>query len=229
MLHQGTKLLTMFLLITSVVSCSRYKEYNTKEIQEIRKRSIDYSSSILGQDEYWDIYNKINDSINMWKINNLGLYKYYDVSKEYLVDSIICINKHENKFITSVLLRQLLKEGVQDDIKYLYGVKISEEWYFFAGATLVLPREYYQKDIHTPLSFEKLKQIATSNIYRAYLKKNKKREWEINEKFFEWVIPQDGTKETYGIRNDEEYVKFMIELNWSSNVNMTINKYKQRE
>jgi hypothetical protein len=59
--------------------------------------------------------------------------------------------------------------------------------------------------------------------------KNKKGEWEINDRFFDRIIPQDGTKEIYGIRSDEEYVKFMIELNWSSDVNMTINKYKQRE
>jgi hypothetical protein len=54
--------------------------------------------------------------------------------------------------------------------------------YFFSGPTLVLPREYYQKD--TPLSFEKLKQIATDHIYRRYLIKNKQGNWEINERFF---------------------------------------------
>jgi hypothetical protein len=216
MLHQGIKLMGMLLLITTVVSCSRYKEYNAKEIQEIRKRNIDYALSILGQDEYWGIYDKINDSINMWKINNLGLYKYYGVSKEYLVDSIICINRHGDKIITSVLLRQLLEEGIQDDIKYFYGVKIRGTWYFFGGATLVLPREYYQKDIHTPLSFEKLKQIATWNIYRRYLKKNTQGEWEINERFFENLSKYDAysrpftTQESY----DESWLQLMRE-NWS--------------
>jgi hypothetical protein len=108
-------------------------------------------------------------------------------------------------------------------------VKIKGNWYFFRGEGMVLPREYYQKDIHRPLSFEKMKQIATFNIYRHYLKKNKQGEWEINERFFDRIIPQDGTKEIYGIRSDEEYVKLIIELNWSSDINKTINKYKQRE
>jgi hypothetical protein len=146
-----------------------------------------------------------------------------------MVDSILCVNKSGNKLITSILLKQLLKDGVQDDIEYFYGVKVQGEWYFFADATLVLPREYYQKDIHTPLSFEKLRQIATWNIYRSYFKKNKQGEWEVNERFFERIIPQDGTKEIYGIRSDEEYVKLIIELNWSSDISKTINKYKQRE
>ena len=80
-----------------------------------------------------------------------------------------------------------------------------------------------------PLNFEKLKQIATWNIYRRYLKKNTQGEWEINDRFFDKIIPQDRTKEIYGIKSDEEYVKFMIELNWSSDINKTINKYRQRE
>ena len=49
---------------------------------------------------------------------------------------------------------------------------------------MVLPRERYQQDIHSPLSFDKLKQIATWHIYRHYLKKNQYGEWVINEQFF---------------------------------------------
>ena len=53
---------------------------------------------------------------------------------------------------------------------------------------MVLLREYYQKDVHVPLSFEKLKQITTSNIYRGYLKENKQGEWKINDAFFSDLI-----------------------------------------
>jgi hypothetical protein len=218
MLHQETKLLTMFLLITSVVSCSRYKEYNTKEIREIRKRSIDYSLFILGRNEYRDIYNKINDSINVWKANELHYYKYFDVSLGYMVDSVLCVNRSGDKLITSILLKQLLKEGLQDDIWYFYGVKIKEEWYFFDGETLVLPREYYQKNIHTPLSFDKLKQIATSNIYRRYLAKNKKGEWEINDKFFDRISNKNmnqGYGSCFDCKTEEEYYMYLVKHNWS--------------
>jgi hypothetical protein len=206
----------MLLLVITVVSCNRYKEYNVREIQEIRKRSMDKSLSILGRDEYWDIYNKINDSINVWKINNLGLYKYYDVSKEYLADSILCVNESGNKLITSILLKQLLKEGVQDDVKYFYGVKIQGQWYFFGGPTLVLPREYYQEDIHQPLSFEKLKQIATWNIYRSYLKRNAQGEWEINDRFFWNLSKYDAYSRPFTTQDayDESWLQLMRE-NWN--------------
>jgi hypothetical protein len=219
----------MLLLIAAFASCSRYKEYNAKEINKIRDNAISMSKSLLGEDEYNMIYDNMNDSINNWIENKLRNYTYWTSVINYQVDSVLCVNEKQNKVITSILLPCVNKECLSDEIKYFYGVKIKGEWYFFGGSTMHIPREYYQKDIHTPLSFEKLKQIATSNIYRSYLKKNKKGEWEINKKFFEWVIPQDGTKEIYGIKSDEEYVKFMIELNWSSDVNMTINKYKQRK
>jgi hypothetical protein len=80
---------------------------------------------------------------------------------------------------------------------------------------MVLPREYYQKDIHMPLSFEKLKQIATSNIYRRYLVKNKKGEWETSDRFFSdltsgaWC-PDCVTQEQW----DSAYIR-QINRNWS--------------
>ena len=184
MLHRGIKLLVMLFLITLVVSCSRYKKYNAKEIQEIRKRSMDRSFFILGTDAYWDIYNKINDSINVWKANKLSYYQYYDISLGYMVDSVLCVNKSGDKFVTSILLQQLLETGEQDDVWYFYGVKVEGIWYFFDGATMVVSRGYYQKNIHQPVSYEVLSQIATWNIYRSYLKKNAQGEWEINERFF---------------------------------------------
>jgi hypothetical protein len=228
MLHRESKLLIMFLLITTVVSCGRYKEYNVKEINKIKNNAIGMSKSLLGEDEYNMIYNNMIDTINSWIENKLRNYAYWTSVINYQVDSVLCVNKERNKIVTSVLLPYVGRGGVSDEITHFYGVKVKGTWYFLWGPTMVLPREYYQKDIHTPLSFEKLKQIATSNIYRRYLVRNKKGEWEINDRFFDGVIPQDGTKEIYGIRSDEEYVKFMIELNWSSDINMTINKYKQR-
>jgi hypothetical protein len=220
MLHQGNKIFRILVFIVSFAACDRYKEYNVKEMQGIRKQSAEKSQSIVGYDEYWKIYNKINDSINVWKSNKLGYYKYYDVSKKYLVDSVMCINIFGNKLRTNILLKQLLKEGVQDDIKYFYGVKISGEWYFFAGETLVLPREYYQKDIHTPLSFEKLKQIATVNIYRRYLIKNKQSEWKVNEKFFENLSKYDAYNRPFTTQDsyDESWLQLMKE-NWNKRDN----------
>ena len=57
---------------------------------------------------------------------------------------------------------------------------------------MIVPRENHQEDIHTPLSFEKLKQIATVRLYLRYLKKNKNEEWEINDNFFSDLYERDA-------------------------------------
>jgi len=80
---------------------------------------------------------------------------------------------------------------------------------------MVLPREFYQEDIHTPLSFEKLKQIATMNIYRGYLRKGKKRKWEINDNFFA-TFNYDAYNYPFTTQEawDESWLKLCRE-NWS--------------
>ena len=55
---------------------------------------------------------------------------------------------------------------------------------FQGGGTMVILREHYQKDIHTPVSFEKLHELAMNNMFRGYVKKNNYGVWEINEAFF---------------------------------------------
>jgi hypothetical protein len=186
MLHQeNNKLIYYFIICVFLIgSCSKYKTYNEQEIHTIRKACITKSISIIGEIDYYKVFAAINDSINAWRRNHIGYYQYMGESKAYLIDSILCFNTKGNKLVVAILQKQLLENGVQDDIWYFYGIKTRAKWYFFEGSELTLPREYYQKDIHTPLTFDKLKQIATSNIYKGYLKKNKKGEWEINDDFF---------------------------------------------
>jgi hypothetical protein len=57
---------------------------------------------------------------------------------------------------------------------------------------MVVPREHYQSEIYTPLSFEKLHELAMKNIFRGYLKKNSKDEWEINDAFFTYQLEDAG-------------------------------------
>jgi hypothetical protein len=180
---------------------------------------MDYSLSILGHDEYWDVYSKINDSINVWKANDLEEYRYFGVLDEkYKVDSILCVNKNGDKLRTSILLR-LSKDGEGDEVRYFYGVKIKGVWCFFIGEYLVLPREYYQEDIHTPLSFEEIKQIVSFNLYRHYLRKNGQGEWEVNERFFSGMSNKNMTVSGYGscfdCKTEEEYYMYLVKRNWS--------------
>jgi hypothetical protein len=220
MLHRGSKLLIIFFIIFSFVSCNKYKEYNAKEIDEIRNRTQTMSQHIIGQEDYWNVYNLANDSIKNWQQNQLGLWKYYGNSIDYLIDSIFCMNHTSDKIFFSILRRNLLKESEGDSIWYFYGVIINGEWYFFSGPTLVLPREYYQEDINTPLSFEKLKQIATSNIYRNYLIKNKQGDWKINDRFFERIVNKNMVAEGYGscfdCKTEEEYYLYLVRRNWEN-------------
>ena len=228
MLHQGNKLFIVLLCILLFFSCDKYKKYNTKEIADIRERVSTMSQSILGRENYFYVYQIANDSINNWIKHELEYWKYYGKTAEYQLDSVFCVNKSGNKIVFSILRYHLPKESSADGISYFYGVKIRNTWYFFEGAYMVLPREYYQVDIHTPLSCEKLKQIATSNIYRYYLKKNKNGEWEINDDFFDKVIPASNLKVGNKLKTEEEYVRFMVEVNWSSDVNATITKYHEK-
>jgi len=186
MLHQGNKIIISIFIIIFFLGCNnknKYKEYNSEEIKNIRDLTISMSQSVVDSSIYWQIYGEMNDSIHLWIKNRLRWFEYYDGQRELIIDSTFCINKAGDKLV-SAILKRCLDDCVQDDICFFYGVKIKTQWYFFTGPTLVLPREYYQKNIHIPLSFEKLKQIATSNIYRGYLKKNKLGEWEINDNFF---------------------------------------------
>jgi hypothetical protein len=140
--------------------------------------------SITDADEYYRVYNKARDSVNYWIKNNLSSYVGLKLNT-WQIDSLVCFNKDANKCIMALLMQSVFfKKAVMDDITYLNGVKIADKWYFFSGGTLFLPRKYYQKDIHTSLSFEKMKQLAIKEIYSTYLKKGANGEWEVNEKFF---------------------------------------------
>ena len=231
MLHQENKIFIMLISILLLFSCNKYKKYDDKEIADIRERVLVKSQSILGKDVYYSIYQMANDSIVNWGKHGLEPWKSYTdkTIREYQLDSVFCVNSAGDKIIFSILKRTPLKEDVADGISYFYGVKIRNTWYFLNGPGLVLLREWYQKDVYTSLSFEIQKQIATSNIYRGYLIKNKQGEWVINDNFFSDIIPSKETFEIYNLKNEEEYAKFMVELNWSSDVNATLKKYQKNE
>lgn len=173
MLNHGIKTTLLFILL-HCLGCNLPHNKSSNEL-------INLTKSMIGGREYYKIYNNINDSIKYWSLNKLGYYQYLGKSKKYIVDSLLCFNQEKNRLVTCILQQQLLKEGVQDDIEYLLGESINGRWYFFSGgATLTLPRELYQKDIHSALSLNKLHQIALKEIYSGYLKRN----GEINEDWF---------------------------------------------
>ena len=186
MLYLGSRIIVIFLIFALFFTgCNKYKTYDTVEINKLRVNIQNKSKFVVGSSQYELLYADFNDSINDWINNHIQYIEGYNINREWLLDSVICINGNGSKLIASVLKRSLYDGSNTDFIDYFYGVKIDETWYFFMGPHLVLPREFYQEDIYTPLSFEKLQQIATAHIYRGYLKKGKKGQWEINERFFQ--------------------------------------------
>ena len=86
-----------------------------------------------------------------------------------------------------------IPDAVVDNLMFIYGVKIENEWYFFDGPGIMVPREMYQKDIHKPLFFTKLHEIAMDTVFKGYLKKNEETgEWEINDAFFAALTGNGG-------------------------------------
>ena len=222
--------LLLLLLVTGCLSeeerlqKARANFDNSKtELQKNRQEIYNYSKRLAGDSLYYQVSKNMNDSVKVWTENHLSYYRYMKRdstgTKEYQIDSIICFNKSRDKCIAAIIMQQKLEAGVQDDIWYFCGVRINGKWYFFSGGTLVLPREYYQKDIHTPLSFETLKLIAAKEVYSSYLKKNKDGKYEINNRFFENMATKNMNAPGYGscfeCKTEEEYYLNLVNLNRS--------------
>ena len=213
MSHHVNKLYWILLLVM-VSSC--YPEPSSKDLRQRREKAYQVSISIIGQKEYWNIYNAMNDSVKAWAENELQFYEYFnrdsvDFGVEYQIDSLICFNAEKNMCFTGILRQITDKEAVMDDISHFFGIKINEKWYFFDGETLILPREYYQKNIHTPLSFEKLKELAMRHLYYNYIRRSK-----INDAFFEpyYKYDADNIPCTNKAKRESSWLKQCGE-NWS--------------
>ena len=163
----------LFLIVCSLA------DKNEKNLKE--KNMYKISQEIIGKEAYFDVYNKLKDSLNSWSLNNLGYYQYCGKSKNCFIDSLLCFNKEGSRFITGKLMQQLLKEGVADDIDFMLGEKINNQWYFFSGANIFIPREMVKdQPINKPLSYQQLHQIALKEVCGGYLNKD----GEINEAWF---------------------------------------------
>ena len=195
MLSHVRKYIVLFLIFV-VLFCSSCQ-------RKSKNNYMIFSKNYVTNTEYMNTYESVLDTINNWKINSAGNRSIWALN--YKLDSTICFNKAKNKLVTSFLVQCNDIDCVQDDLHFFYGIKIKNKWFFFKGASIVLPREYYQKNIHTPLNFEKLHEIAMKEVFNGYLKKKDKgfwdnlsgkTEWEINEDFFNEInLPRVPFKE----------------------------------
>ncbi|MBA2610817.1 MAG: hypothetical protein H0U95_02520 [Bacteroidetes bacterium] len=127
------------------------------------------------------IYQKANDSLTLWTLNKLNSYGFEKGKFEYQLDSLFCINTLNNRIVACLLERVIVKESDNDGLIYFCGEKINDQWYFFKGPSIVIPRSMIEgHPIHSPLSYQQLHQIALKEVYSGYLKSN----GEINEDWF---------------------------------------------
>lgn len=174
-----TKVITL-LTFSLLVACSQ----SEKDNQERNRKILELSKTIIGEREYNKLYQQASDSLNTWCSKKLLGYKSI-WSFDYHLDNVLCFNKERDRLVTAILGRHNRPDCETDAVDYFYGAKIKGQWYFFqGGSTMIVLREHYQRDIHTPLSFEKLHELAMKNMLRGYIKKNAKGIWEINDAFF---------------------------------------------
>lgn len=197
------------LIITFFLSCK-------KEGEELiaTKLFMDASKNIA-KDQYYSVYNMANDSVKIWLDYELPIYIGHD---PWQIDSLLCFNKSNNRCVMAILVKCIQQDCVQDMLRFFHGAKIGGQWYFFLGATVTLPRELYQDNIHTPLSFAKMHEIAIREIFSGYLINDERGGGQINEKFFESMANKNRSGRGYGgcfeCKNEEEYYLHLVRRNW---------------
>ncbi len=214
MLHRSRVvfLFPCILIFQFLISCEP-KNKNNSEIDSIKMMQV--SKRSISERTYYQVYGRANDSVATWIEHSLQSY-LYEKSNNWSIDSLLCFNSQMDKSIMALLNQDLYPTSKNDGINVFYGVKIRDKWYFFKGPFIVLFRENYQKDIHTPLPIAKLHEIAMDNIFKGYLKKNKQSgEWEINDGFFARFYERDAYNYPFTTQEawEESWLKLMRE-NW---------------
>jgi hypothetical protein len=234
MLHCEIKIIT--LICASVVLFSCKKEFTKEEIKQIditrmneaaKKRSIymSFAKKIMGEKEYYAIYNNAKDTISNWIKNDL---KYTTVYKAgFTLDSLLCFNDLKNKCVMAFSYNNLITD-TYEGMDYFYGVNIKNRWYFFMGSHIMLPRDYYQDDIHKLLSKELLKQIPIEEIYNGYLiaipsaTNSNKVQYKINNSAFINMENRDSDGRfdgCYDCKTFDESVIYRVNKNWKYKMN----------
>jgi hypothetical protein len=215
MSRREIRILFSWLFLFILWSCQNSEKKKFEEKTKLYSRT---SKLIVGTEQYVTVYRNIYDSLNSWAENKLDAYRI--ATEPWKIDSLLCFNKQGDRLISSFQYQYTSEPTNHDGMILFYGIKMKNQWYFFHGPSIHLPREYYQKDTHTPLSFEKLHEIAMKEIFSGYLKKDKAGKWEINERFFDQVVPKSnepvasGFGECFTCKSQEEYVMYIVRKNW---------------
>lgn len=192
MLNQGIKviLIALFIFLTTY-SCNLDTKKNL------------FLNEIVKQFNYKEIYEMAHDSLKLFQLNKRDHYSFLSCGNWYL-DSLFCFDKDNKRLISAILYTNSnTKEATHDGINFYLGEKINGFWFFLATASIHIPREMVNgHDIHKPLSYQQLHQIALKEVYGGYLKPN----GEINEDWFTSHFEGPGWGD---FENQESSLKFL--------------------
>jgi hypothetical protein len=199
------------------------------QIQQLSRESI-------GSAEYDFIWTNLQDSIDLWRTNRLEWSALLNID-EWQLDSTICINSSKNKLVGTILKKCTYHTSCrQDDLQYIYGVKIEGVWFFFYGGTQVLTQHKSTvggKEVWTPNTFEELHDFAVKLVYRGYLRRGDDGSYEINDGFFSNMGCRDGPRPGYcqckTCETFEDWVLYTVRENWQKRDRTDYKKIKENE
>jgi hypothetical protein len=141
---------------------------------------------------YNEIYRVFKDSLLFYSNSNLKGYNYIN-ENDWELDSLILVNSTDHHLITVVLISSGTgKEGKSDGAIFFLGKKINNQWYFFQGSTLIVPRDAYGKDENHPLIFHELSQIARKEMFGENCLIKKDGKWIVNDKWVDYFFYNSG-------------------------------------
>lgn len=183
MLDQDKKKVYLFLLILFSLFACKQEDNNKENLLKIK-----YDTAI---------YKSLVDSFKIWTINKLSSVEA-EILYPYKVDSLICFNTNKTRLISCRHLYVNIPDATSDDLQYIYGEKIGQNWFFLKGPAIVIPREMIKgQDIHQPLSYIQMHQVALKEVYGGYLDADGK----INENWFTNHFEDRG----WGSINNQSY------------------------
>lgn len=132
---------------------------------------------------YVDVYSASVDSIESWltdSIESTQMATYFP----FQIDSVFIFNNDSTRMFTTINFSSSpLKNDIADMIREFGGAKIQGKWYFFFGASMVVPREMFGDKVFEPLSFERLSEVAHEQMYPT-ITKDYTGQYHASEQFF---------------------------------------------
>jgi len=154
---------SLFLFFVIFFSCRKLEKKDNYDFT-LKDRYITQSFN-----SYYELYKSANDSIYHWCGYPLSVTSSI-LFNPIKIDSIFIFNKDSTSFFTIVEKRKVnFKNASSDLIMDFHGRKINNKWYFFFGSSTVLPREYYQDSVYSPMSFEELSYLAYDMKFKYFI------------------------------------------------------------